>query len=203
MFFKSTPKGCTSEAKAQFGETILNGKTKNLTSLGMDVKEWQDIEIIVKNRKVSVRINQSEVLSTEYAESSGMLTGLGFLSNGLPEVKFVSLKNNRSFSSDARISALDSSNSCFAIRILFLLMACCIAPCSAAYISFAYARRTARSSGDISADAKMAVNKRRPRRIRRESCCICFLSAASREQYHSGIHKTWRAGSLRAGSVPH
>ena len=92
MFFKSTPKGCTSEAKAQFGETILNGKTNDLSTLGTNVKEWQDVEIIVKNEKVSVRINKTEVLSAAYDQSSGMITGLGFLSNGLPEVDFVSLK---------------------------------------------------------------------------------------------------------------
>jgi hypothetical protein len=92
MFFKSTPKGCTSEAKAQFGETILNGKSNDLSALGMDVKEWQDVEIIVKNRKVTVKINKMAVLATQYDQSSGMITGLGFLSNGLPEVDFVTLK---------------------------------------------------------------------------------------------------------------
>lgn len=92
MFFKSTTKGCTSEAKAQFGETILNGKTHDLSLLGSNVKEWQDVEIIVKDKKVTVRINNVEVLSTHYNESSGKITGLGFLSNGLAEVDFVSLK---------------------------------------------------------------------------------------------------------------
>ncbi|MFI5132390.1 MAG: hypothetical protein ACHQFX_20475 [Chitinophagales bacterium] len=92
MFFKSTPNGCTSEARAQFGENVLNGKTSDLSSLGTNVKEWQDVEIVVKDKKVTIRINNTEVLSVEYNESSGMITGLGFLSNGLPEVDFVSLK---------------------------------------------------------------------------------------------------------------
>ena len=92
MFFKSTTKGCTSEAKAQFGETILNGKTNDLSLLGSNVKEWQDVEIMVKDKKVTVKINNIEVLSTQYNESSGKITGLGFLSNGLAEVDFVSLK---------------------------------------------------------------------------------------------------------------
>jgi hypothetical protein len=92
MYFKSTLKGCASEIKAQFGETILNGKTNDLSALGMDAMEWQDIEIIVKDKKVTIRINNTEVFSTEYPQSSGMITGLGFISNGLPEVDFVSLK---------------------------------------------------------------------------------------------------------------
>jgi len=94
MFFKSTPKGCTSEAKAQFGETVLNGKTTDLSALGTDVNAWQDVEIVVKNKKVTITINKEEVLSTGYNESSGTITGLGFLSNGLPEVDFVSLKTS-------------------------------------------------------------------------------------------------------------
>ncbi|HLG39286.1 MAG TPA: hypothetical protein VI461_06445 [Chitinophagaceae bacterium] len=92
MYFKSTPRGCTSEMNAQFGENFLSGKTNDLSAMGTDVKEWQDVEIFVKNKKVTVRINKIEVLSTQYDQSSGMITGLGFLSNGLPEVDFVSLK---------------------------------------------------------------------------------------------------------------
>ena len=92
MYFKTMPKGCTSEIKAQFGETVLSGKTNDLSALGTDVKEWQDVEIIVKNRIVTIRINNKEALSTRYNQSSGMIAGLGFLSNGLPQVDFVSLK---------------------------------------------------------------------------------------------------------------
>jgi hypothetical protein len=92
MFFKSTPKGCASETKAQFGETILNGKTNDLSALCSAIKEWQEVEIVVKNKKATVRINKTEVLTAQYDQSSGMITGLGFLSNGLAEVDFVSLK---------------------------------------------------------------------------------------------------------------
>ncbi|HET6994537.1 MAG TPA: family 16 glycoside hydrolase [Chitinophagaceae bacterium] len=92
MYFKSTPKGCASEIKAQFGENILNGKIVDLSGLGTGVEEWQDIEITVKNKNVTITINGKQALSTQYAESSGMITGLGFISNGLPEVDFVNLK---------------------------------------------------------------------------------------------------------------
>ena len=92
MYFKSSPKGCTHEMKAQFGETILDGKTTDLSSLGTNPKEWQDVEIMVKNKMVTVSINKIPVLSTSYQESSGKITGLGFLSNGLPEVDFVRLQ---------------------------------------------------------------------------------------------------------------
>jgi hypothetical protein len=92
MYFKSCPKGCTHDMKTQFGETILDGKTTDLSSLGTNPIEWQDVEIVVRDKHVDIRINNETVLSTQYSQSSGKITGLGFLSNGLPEVDFVSLQ---------------------------------------------------------------------------------------------------------------
>jgi len=91
-FFISNPKGCASEQNAQFGENYLGGKTHDLSALGSNVKEWQDIEFTIKNKKVSIKINNVEVFTSGYNQSSGMITGLGFISNGLPEVAFVSLQ---------------------------------------------------------------------------------------------------------------
>lgn len=93
MYFISNPKGCTSELSAQFSEKILSGKTNDLSALGANVKEWQDIEFIVKDKKVNIRINNVEVFSGVYTESAGLITGFGFVSNGLPEVDFISLEN--------------------------------------------------------------------------------------------------------------
>ncbi|MDP4263407.1 MAG: hypothetical protein Q8941_12850 [Bacteroidota bacterium] len=92
MFFTSTPKGCSSEINAQYGENFTSGKTHDLSAMGTDVKEWQDVEVNVKNRKVTIRINKAEVFTTSYQEPSGLITGLGFISNGICEVDFVSLK---------------------------------------------------------------------------------------------------------------
>jgi len=92
MYFKSCPRGCTHEMKAQFGETILDGKTTDLSAMGTNPAEWQDVEIVVKDKKATIKINEVTVVTTAYQESSGKITGLGFLSNGLPEVDFVSLK---------------------------------------------------------------------------------------------------------------
>jgi hypothetical protein len=92
MYFINTPKGCASEIKAQFGENYLNGKTKDLSALGTDVSGWQNIELTVKNKKAVILINNAEVFSAGYSQTSGLITGLGFISNGLPEVDLVELK---------------------------------------------------------------------------------------------------------------
>ena len=92
MFFTSTPKGCASEIITQFGENFRSGKTNDLSALANDLNEWQDIELLVKNKNAVIRINKKEVLSTSYLESAGLITGLGFISNGLAAVDFVELK---------------------------------------------------------------------------------------------------------------
>jgi len=92
MFFTTTPKGCASEIITQFGENFQSGKTKDFSALANDLKDWQDVELMVKNKNVTIRINNKEVFSTTYHESAGLITGLGFISNGLVEVDFVEVK---------------------------------------------------------------------------------------------------------------
>jgi hypothetical protein len=92
MYFISTLKGCTSELVAQFGDNELNGKTSDLSMLGSDIKSWQNMELRVQNKKVSISINNVEVFSAAYHDSCGLITGLGFISNGLCQVDFVDFK---------------------------------------------------------------------------------------------------------------
>ena len=93
MFFTSTPKGCASEIITQFGENFRRGKTTDFSALATDPKAWHEIELTVKEKNVTIRINNKEVLSSTYHESAGLITGLGFISNGLAEIDFVELKS--------------------------------------------------------------------------------------------------------------
>lgn len=86
MFFTSTPEGCASEIKAGFGEKYVSGKSNDLSPLASDVKNWQDVELSIKDKKVNIKINEVNVFSSSYNESGGLITGLGFISNGLCEV---------------------------------------------------------------------------------------------------------------------
>jgi len=92
MIFSSTLKGCTSELTAEFGEQTLDGKSADLSGLGANLREWQDMEFSVRDKKVHIRINGADVLTSAYTQSSGLITGLGFISNGLCEVAFVDLQ---------------------------------------------------------------------------------------------------------------
>jgi hypothetical protein len=91
-FFQSTSKGCVSEAMAEFGENFLSGKNNDLSALGYDLTEWVDVEWMVKNRQVTVSFDGKVVLETSYHQDVGYVTGIAFISNGLPEIDHIELK---------------------------------------------------------------------------------------------------------------
>jgi len=92
MIFNSTSKGCTSELTAFFGERSLDGKNNDLSGLGTNLREWQDMEFSVRDKKVDIRINGASVFTSGYTKSCGLITGIGFISNGLCDVEFVDLR---------------------------------------------------------------------------------------------------------------
>jgi hypothetical protein len=92
MAIKSTPKGCASEAFLQFGEKRIIGKGADLAAVTFDVKQWTDVELTVENKHVTIAINGKEAFSTTYENTLKLITGLGFLSNGLCEIDKVELK---------------------------------------------------------------------------------------------------------------
>jgi hypothetical protein len=92
MYFKSTLKGCTSELTAQFGDSELSGRSVDLSGLGADLHEWQDMEFSVRDKKVTISINSKIAFTSSYTKSAGRVTGLGLISNGLYEVQSVDLR---------------------------------------------------------------------------------------------------------------
>ena len=94
MILKSTEKGCASEALAQFGNKVLEGKKVDLGNIAFDIKEWNDVELLVKNKNVTVKINDKVVYETAYETSAKNIAGLAFISNGLCEVDRVDLTGN-------------------------------------------------------------------------------------------------------------
>lgn len=92
MYFRTTPTGCSSTNNAQFGELQLNGKIHNLSAFGTDVTKWQEVEMIVKDRQVKIYLDKKAIFENSYTQTAGMITGIGFISNGLCEVDNVSLK---------------------------------------------------------------------------------------------------------------
>ena len=92
MYFQNRLKGCSSETFAQFGDNFLDGKTHDLSALGTDITTWQRLALAVKDHKATVSINGHPVYSATYKGSNGLITGLGFIANGLCTVDSVDLR---------------------------------------------------------------------------------------------------------------
>jgi hypothetical protein len=86
MIMRSTTKGCSHEALIQFGEQVMRGTDTDLLPISFDVREWTDIEIVVKNKVATVKVSDKEVFSTRYVTDTKYVAGLGYISNGLCEV---------------------------------------------------------------------------------------------------------------------
>ena len=92
MYFINTPLGCSSESKMQFGDLILDGKTRDLSALGLDVSTWWDVRLEISNKNVTIYLNGRKVFTDKYSISAGLVTGIGFISNGLCEIELLELK---------------------------------------------------------------------------------------------------------------
>jgi hypothetical protein len=91
VFFTTLP-GCTGNINANVGEHFMSGKTTDLSGFGCDVRQWHDIEVIVKNKEARFYIDQKEIFSKSFTRSPGLVTGLVFSSNGLCEIDHIKLK---------------------------------------------------------------------------------------------------------------
>ena len=94
MIIKSTEKGCASTALVQFGNKVLDGKMNDLGNISFDVREWNDVELLVKNKNVTIKINDKVAYETSYENTTKNIAGLAFISNGLCEVERVDLTGN-------------------------------------------------------------------------------------------------------------
>jgi hypothetical protein len=64
----------------------MRGTDTDLLPISFDVSEWTAIEITVKNKAATVKMNDKEVFSTRFVTDTKYLAGLDFISNGLCEV---------------------------------------------------------------------------------------------------------------------
>ena len=93
MYFTNTSPGCISEINAKISDKDLSGKTTDLSPFGCDLTQWQDLEIQVVNKQVTVYLGNKKIFEKPYEQSLGLIAGIGFTSNGICEVDKVSLED--------------------------------------------------------------------------------------------------------------
>lgn len=91
LYFFTTLPGCTGTIDANVGEHYMSGKSTDLSAFGCDIREWHNIEVVVKNKMARFYIDQQEIFSRSYTKSSGLVIGMIFSSNGLCEIDDIEL----------------------------------------------------------------------------------------------------------------
>jgi hypothetical protein len=91
MYCALTMPGCTGGISAQFGNQAIDGKSNDLSALACDVRQWHQLEIVNRQRQVTIAIDGKTVMTKFYTVSAGLITGLGFHSNGLCQADSIRL----------------------------------------------------------------------------------------------------------------
>ncbi len=86
-------KGCESELIAEFSNVLHDGKIEDLTMFGTDMYEWQQFDITVVNKKVTVRLNDKTIFSSTYNLPIGAIKEISYFFDGIGVIDNVVLKN--------------------------------------------------------------------------------------------------------------
>ncbi|MES2797439.1 MAG: hypothetical protein V4683_15820 [Bacteroidota bacterium] len=80
-------KGCIGELNLVIGNQIINGKTNNLATFGVDFADFVNLKCIVKNGLIVIFANEKTIYSATYAQNLGDIVGcrISFKGTGLLE----------------------------------------------------------------------------------------------------------------------
>jgi hypothetical protein len=83
-------KGCVGELGMQVGKYI-DGKTNDLSAFGVDFSDWAHVQCVVKNKRITIRVNNSIAYEGDYQNSMGDIVGARIMFMGNGAVKKFSL----------------------------------------------------------------------------------------------------------------
>ncbi len=78
--------GCSSELGVMMNDVYVRGKDHDLSGLGIDLSEPKEIRLLVKDKKLSVMLENQELFSGSYNESMGRIAGVRYRFLGAGEV---------------------------------------------------------------------------------------------------------------------
>lgn len=86
-------KGCESELEMRLGDVIHHGKNEDLSMFGTAVYEWQKVDVLTENKRVTLKLNGSPIFSSAYEQSIGPIMEVSYFFNGIGMIDDVLLKN--------------------------------------------------------------------------------------------------------------
>lgn len=88
-----TGKGCEKKAAYKLGEIFRSGNNNNLSALGCNVYEWQELEIQVKDRHAVIYLNGQPAYRETYKEDFGKIVALIYIFDGTGSIDYTKLKD--------------------------------------------------------------------------------------------------------------
>lgn len=88
-----TEKGCETNGYYKLGEIEKVGATADLSALGCDVFDWQDIEIRVKDRTAGIYLNGKLTYEETYKQDMGKIVAVSYIFDGTGSVDYATLKD--------------------------------------------------------------------------------------------------------------
>lgn len=93
MWFPLSAPGCVGNLSLNFGEVHVSGKNQDLSAFGADLSRWNQVKCVVKDKNVSLFLNDSLVQTLTYKQSVGKVMGINFKFRGAGAVDYVRLLN--------------------------------------------------------------------------------------------------------------
>lgn len=91
ILIKITNKGCSRWGEYRLSEVRHNGQFTDLSAFSVDMKNWNTIDIINKNKQVEVFIDGNSVFEGGYQKPIGNIVGLSVIFHGSGYVDFINL----------------------------------------------------------------------------------------------------------------
>jgi hypothetical protein len=88
-----TGKGCETKARYKLGEIIRSGSNNDLSALGCDLFDWQDLELVVKNRSATIYLNGRPAYHEDFRKNCGNIMTLIYIFDGTGSIDHATLKD--------------------------------------------------------------------------------------------------------------
>jgi len=86
--------GCVSALDVRLGDVILKGATNDLSALGADLSDWQQVRLDVTDGNVTIQVGENPPLSAQFHQDAGRIVGLRLQFEEAGEVDFVVLSDS-------------------------------------------------------------------------------------------------------------
>jgi len=85
-------KGCISTINLLTGDALILGKDHDLSAFGCDFRQPQQLECSVKDHRLKVRLNRTQIFDTAQPQSIGKIIGIRVAFEGPGEIREMTLK---------------------------------------------------------------------------------------------------------------